>query len=1101
MDVKNALMSIPRDTNEVWRRCFKRIEEKRFISKAIPLLNWLCFSIRPLTLGELIAALAIPEDWSEDFDVDLYRIEDPLDLLDICSGLVDGDRDPETGQMNEDEVSVRLAHSSVKEWLQSKDSFACIPDKSPFSEPEAHGLLAKACMQHLVQLNEEERITEDNLARNSFATYAAMYWRAHLRHSENNPNGVLLACKLLMNNEARRNWHTQSDLDTTKSARGIQSTPLIYAAEAGLDSVIECLIKEYHVNVNEVLEEMSALRMAVYAEQISTVKLLLEAGADATARVGRGWLKPILSAACYKGPLEIIRMLLEAGAEVNISAENGWEHECVTPIVVAAGRKDDDAVEYLLACGAKVDLQSGHAGGSALHHAAHNARLRNAQKLLLRGTDKRLRDVYGRLPLHLAVRQKDCSIELAQLLYFEGAGEFEDDRGIVPLLLSVSGNEAVCEYLIDASSGLDFAESKSTAALIQAAGNGFLRAVEFFSEKGAKFATEDASAIHAAAANGHLAIVKFLLQNGEDINRLSSDKKDTPIMISLLRNHDEVWKFLAKQGADLHLVNKNGWNACFHVAASNNRSGLEFLLNHQVAFDTPTKAGTTPFHFAALNGNLEIMQRLADAGANINAVDNDKDTAIRYAVESSKIEILKWLVCHCDRKTLFAPNGHGCNAAHCAARSGESEALQWLVEEGVDPNLVDDNGETALQHALLHGNIDCIRWLVDRYPDNLSHPKPIPPLTIAAWVGNIPCIEYLVGKGAEINQVTSILVKVAPEVCPLSLAVARNHFEAAKFLLNHGANPNIITRGGSPLLLAAAFSPLKFTELLIAHNAKWEGVEDLDRNNALMLSIHNSEIEALRYWIARMPERTTENRYGFTPLLRASLDGRTEALKALHEAGFRFQYPVNADEAKHYPEDMQGTSLWHALKSLADYLARIEVHGRYTPLIAAAHCGNVEKIKYLWETNVEMRECTDREGNDALTYACCGGYLKVVKFLIQRGLSPNRINNADRNAEAETGEYLACLKQNVEHEYFECVREEMNERCKAIPKILKYLQEYQQECLSDDDHESDPEGTKDDLTTCSSPVVEIESSEIESSEDEDVFFDRLPRRETRNIAV
>lgn len=85
-DLMNKLQSLPRDLEDAYEaillRCSKPEELKT-------LLEWLAFSIRPLSLSELADALAV--DFSLDeipaYDPDL-RYMDARDILTVCSGFV-----------------------------------------------------------------------------------------------------------------------------------------------------------------------------------------------------------------------------------------------------------------------------------------------------------------------------------------------------------------------------------------------------------------------------------------------------------------------------------------------------------------------------------------------------------------------------------------------------------------------------------------------------------------------------------------------------------------------------------------------------------------------------------------------------------------------------------------------------------------------------------------------------------------------------------------------------------------------------------------------------------------------------------------------------
>src|SRR5262249_22163383 len=85
--LRNALASLPKTLNETYARILSRIsEENRAYAHTI--LQWLCFSNRPLELEE---AAEIPTidltNPQPTVDID-GRLPDPRDILTICSSLV-----------------------------------------------------------------------------------------------------------------------------------------------------------------------------------------------------------------------------------------------------------------------------------------------------------------------------------------------------------------------------------------------------------------------------------------------------------------------------------------------------------------------------------------------------------------------------------------------------------------------------------------------------------------------------------------------------------------------------------------------------------------------------------------------------------------------------------------------------------------------------------------------------------------------------------------------------------------------------------------------------------------------------------------------------
>lgn len=102
-------------------------------------------------------------------------------------------------------------------------------------------------------------------------------------------------------------------------------------------------------------------------------------------------------------------------------------------------------------------------------------------------------------------------------------------------------------------------------------------------------------------------------------------------------------------------------------------------------------------------------------------------------------------------------------------------------------------------------------------------------LAEAATFGDVGKVSQLISAGANVNAkshspITISLPKQADTddgLTPLFYAVSNRKTEVARFLLEHGADPNIATDAGNvPLLIAAASGDTTMVGLLLKHGAK-----------------------------------------------------------------------------------------------------------------------------------------------------------------------------------------------------------------------------------------------------------------------------------------
>ena len=151
-----------------------------------------------------------------------------------------------------------------------------------------------------------------------------------------------------------------------------------------------------------------------------------------------------------------------------------------------------------------------------------------------------------------------------------------------------------------------------------------------------------------------------------------------------------------------------------------------------------------PLFDACLNGDLEMVKRLATNGANITVRDKDDCSLIHYAI---------WGGDHV-------------------------ELVMWLIDSGVPCDM-----NTLLRGACYGGHVGLGNLAINRGGDiNITSLKGHPLILAACNKGYNPFVKFLLSKNIDINTSSVSGVTV------IHLAAARNNIELAKFLLDAGAD-------------------------------------------------------------------------------------------------------------------------------------------------------------------------------------------------------------------------------------------------------------------------------------------------------------------------
>ncbi|BGP35336.1 palmitoyltransferase akr1 [Rhodotorula toruloides] len=199
-----------------------------------------------------------------------------------------------------------------------------------------------------------------------------------------------------------------------------------------------------------------------------------------------------------------------------------------------------------------------------------------------------------------------------------------------------------------------------------------------------------------------------------------------------------------------------------HVAAaSNDLQSLYSLLDSpsssssipHTANDTDAE-GTTPLHWAAINGHVVAAKVLLERGAEVDARGGElRGTPLMWAARNGHLPLVHLLLKHGADPSLT--DDQSFNALHLAIHSSSAFLVAYLLLtlQPLAIDSTDPEGHTGLAWACYQGDAISVEVLLKAGADKDRKDRMgLTPLHWAVTKGNSTCIRRLVESGADLDQ-------------------------------------------------------------------------------------------------------------------------------------------------------------------------------------------------------------------------------------------------------------------------------------------------------------------------------------------------------------
>ncbi|KAG5503905.1 hypothetical protein GH5_04758 [Leishmania sp. Ghana 2012 LV757] len=210
--------------------------------------------------------------------------------------------------------------------------------------------------------------------------------------------------------------------------------------------------------------------------------------------------------------------------------------------------------------------------------------------------------------------------------------------------------------------------------------------------------------------------------------------------------------------------------------------------------------GYSALHFAAFNGDVQMIYLLLEYKADTNIENMDGNTPLVMGVKGRQLECIRILANA--GADVNKASASGSTAAHFAASMGYVDCLRLLVELGAKTMYAESEAGTLLHWACHSGDLDCIGAVIYelKVPIDAVDKHGGTALFTALFMKKTEAVEFLVEHGAAIN------IAIAEDgSTPLHIAVEHANLECVRLLCSCGADSSATNREGkTPLDLAKA---------------------------------------------------------------------------------------------------------------------------------------------------------------------------------------------------------------------------------------------------------------------------------------------------------
>jgi ankyrin repeat protein len=372
-------------------------------------------------------------------------------------------------------------------------------------------------------------------------------------------------------------------------------------------------------------------------------------------------------------------------------------------------------------------------------------------------------------------------------------------------------------------------------------------------------------------------------------------------------------------------------------------------------FDRDDLANVTPLMIAAQKGNVEIIDLLLKAGADVKAKDRH-----------------------------FMPGEGGAETAlFYAVRGGHEKAIRALVRARSNLN-AKACGSTPLSVAISGKNIPIAKLLIELG----AKANTLGSLSDAILNQDLESVSLLLEFGANPDATDRHFGET-----PLMDAARRGLLEICSALLDHKANPNGTDHDGRTALMDAAVGGVIYQ---LKTEKDWARYGDHPRLSGSSLQTSENAVEIIELLLARGADINQRNKFGWSALMFATYENCEETIAALLKHGASKEGVEQAELFRALRDEKEGEEIYE----LSRKLPSLNMRGPYgAPLWEVAKFYNdlPGMIRMFIQMGMDPN-ITNRDGDPLLKQFIQSGDGPFVQFLVEQGANLRATDKEGKDA-------------------------------------------------------------------------------------------------------